>query len=102
MNWLSDRYLAWNPFSSKFNSLHEFIAFPESDEVMMDTPYTQWITTQLSPLGERVKYIELIRNGHPSAVFAVLTNANRYYFKTCGALFSHEPQLAAALGSEAP
>jgi len=68
----------------------------------MDTPYTQWITAQLDPLGERVKHIEPVRTGQASAVFAVLTNVHRYYFKTCGALFAHEPQLAAALDSWMP
>ena len=68
----------------------------------MDTPYTQWITAQLGPLGERVKHIEPVRTGSSSAVFAVLTNVHRYYFKTCGAPFTHEPQLAAALDSWMP
>ena len=68
----------------------------------MDTPYTQWITAQLDPLGERVKRIEPVRTDEASAVFAVLTNIRRYYFKTCGALFAHEPQLAAALDSWIP
>jgi hypothetical protein len=68
----------------------------------MDTSYTQWITAQLSSLGERVMNIELVRSGEASAVFSVRTDAHRYYFKTCGALFAHEPQLAAALDSWVP
>jgi hypothetical protein len=68
----------------------------------MDTLSTQWITAQLDLLGERVKQIEPVRTGQASAVFAVLTDVHRYYFKTCGPLFAHEPGLAAALDSWMP
>lgn len=65
--------------------------------LIMDTLCTQWITAQLGPLGEHVKRIEPVWPGQGCTVFSVLTNAHRYYFKTCGALFAHEPQLVAAL-----
>ncbi len=68
----------------------------------MDTPYKQWITAQLAPLGERIKHIEPVRTGQASTVFVVLTIAHRYYFKICNAPFTHEPQLAAALDSWIP
>ncbi|MFC1879379.1 phosphotransferase [Chloroflexota bacterium] len=63
----------------------------------MDTLYKHWMTAQLGPLGERVRQFEAVRTGQASAVYAVQTNLHRYYFKTCGAPFAHEPQLAAAL-----
>jgi hypothetical protein len=49
-----------------------------------------------------VKHIEPVRTGQASTVFAVQTNVHRYYFKTCGALFTYEPQLVAALDSWMP
>jgi hypothetical protein len=45
-----------------------------------------------------VKHIEPVRTGQASAVFAVLTDVRRYYFKTCGALFP----LRCARGSAHP
>lgn len=68
----------------------------------MDTPFTPWITDQLDRLGERVEQIEPVRSGPASALFAVLTNDHRYYFKSCGELYAHEPALAAALDSWVP
>ncbi len=68
----------------------------------MDAPYTQWITAQLDSLGERVRHIEPVRTGQASAVFAVLTNVRRCYFKICGTPFTHEPQLMAGLDSWMP
>ena len=68
----------------------------------MDAPCIRWIAAQLEPLGESVRQIEPVFGGDDSSVFAVSTDVRRYYFKICGAPFTHEPQLASALDSWLP
>jgi len=67
------------------------------DQARLGVMIEIWINEHLATRGEEVVEFAEMRRGSTGAIFAVQGTQHRYYFKTCEAFVSYEPQLTAAL-----